>query len=95
MANIAYIEDRTIDLACYIIENKSTIRVGAAQFGISKSTAHSDLSERLPKINPALYAELKNVLKANFADRQVRGGRATQRILHARQKFKKENESCI
>ena len=75
------IESRTIDLACYMIENKTTIREAAAKFGISKSVAHEDLSYRLPSLNPALYAELRPLLDQNFAERQIRGGRAKQRIL--------------
>lgn len=75
------VESRTIDLACHMIENRTTIREAAAKFGISKSVAHEDLSRRLPSLNPALYAELRPLLDQNFAERQIRGGRATQRIL--------------
>lgn len=73
------IEQRACDLAVYIIENKSTVRAAAAQFGVSKSTVHKDLVERLPHINRALYLQVKNVLEENKAERHIRGGMATRR----------------
>lgn len=81
---VTSIEDRTIELACYIVENKATIRTAADYMGISKSVAHSDINERLPALNPALYVETKEVLAQNFAERQVRGGYATQRLMRSR-----------
>ena len=57
--------DRAIMLGQYIIENKSTVRAAAKKFGISKSTVHKDVSERLPKIQPQLYPEVKKVLEQN------------------------------
>lgn len=73
------IEQRACDLAVYIIENKSTVRAAAAQFGVSKSTVHKDLVERLPHFNQTLYLQVKRVLDENKAERHIRGGMATRR----------------
>ena len=73
------IEQRACDLAVYIIENNATVRSAAKQFGISKSTVHKDLTERLEQTHPALYAEVKVVLERNKAERHLRGGIATRR----------------
>ena len=73
------IEQRACDLAVYIIENKSTVRAAAAQFGVSKSTVHKDLVERLPHFNRTLYLQVKKVLEENKAERHIRGGMATRR----------------
>ena len=62
------IEQRACDLAVYIIENKATVRAAAAQFGISKSTVHKDLTERLPRVSPALYRQVRQLLDINKAD---------------------------
>ncbi len=79
-----YIEERTVEIAQYIIENKVTVRAAAKKFGISKSTVHKDVTERLKKINPVLAEETKKVLDENKAERHIRGGEAT------RQKYKHE-----
>ena len=73
------IEERACDLALYIIEHQATVRSAAKQFGISKSTVHKDLSQRLPAFNPALYLQVKEVLDLNKAERHIRGGIATRR----------------
>lgn len=73
------IEERAAELALYIIENKATVRAAAAKFGISKSTVHKDLSERLPTFNKPLYLQAKAVLEENKAERHIRGGIATRR----------------
>ncbi len=73
------IEQRACDLAVYIIENKSTVRAAARQFGVSKSTVHKDLSERLPHFNRSLYLQVKAVLEQNKAERHIRGGMATRK----------------
>lgn len=73
------IEERAVQLALYIIENKATVRSAAAKFGISKSTVHKDLSERLPVFNKPLYLQAKMVLDENKAERHIRGGLATRR----------------
>lgn len=72
-------EERACDLALYIIENKATVRAAAQKFGISKSTVHKDLSERLPTFNHHLYEQVKTVLDENKAERHIRGGIATRR----------------
>ena len=73
------IEERACDLAVYIIENKSTVRAAAKQFGISKSTVHKDLTDRLKTVNPALYGSVRELLDINKAERHIRGGMATRR----------------
>ena len=72
------IEERACDLALYIIENQGTVRSAAKKFGISKSTVHKDLSQRLPAFNRPLYLQVKDVLEQNKAERHIRGGIATR-----------------
>ena len=72
------IEERTVDEAIYIVENSATIRNAAKKFQMSKSSIHKDITERLPKINHALYTEVRGVLDVNLAERATRGGRATR-----------------
>ena len=72
------IEERAINLAQYIIDSKDTVRGAAAKFGISKSTVHKDVSERLKQINPRLAKEVRVVLDENKAERHMRGGMATK-----------------
>lgn len=71
-------EERTILTAEYIIENKATVRSAAKEFGVSKSTVHKDVSERLKHLNPSLYSEVKAVLEKNKQERHIRGGEATK-----------------
>lgn len=73
------IEERAEMLAQYIIESGATVRAAAAKFGLSKSTVHKDLSERLPLFRPGLYEQAKAVLDQNKAQRHLRGGAATKR----------------
>jgi len=73
------IEERVADLAAYIVDNQTTVRAAARQFGISKSTVHKDLTERLPRINPGLYRQVRTLLDLNKAERHIRGGLATRR----------------
>lgn len=73
------IEERASNLALYIIENKTTVRGAASKFGVSKSTVHKDLSERLPAFNRSLYLQVKEILEQNKAERHIRGGIATRR----------------
>ena len=75
---VTSIEQRACDLAVYIIENKATVREAAGQFGISKSTVHKDLTERLPRVNPPLYRQVRQLLDINKAERHIRGGMATR-----------------
>lgn len=72
-------EERACNLALYIIENKTTVRAAAQKFGISKSTVHKDLSERLPVFNQPLFAQVKRILEENKAERHIRGGIATRK----------------
>lgn len=72
------IEERAIKLAHYIIESKDTVRGAAKKFGISKSTVHKDVSERLKRINPGLAKEVRKILDENKAERHIRGGMATK-----------------
>ena len=73
------IEERACQLALYIIENKATVRAAAQKFGISKSTVHKDLQDRLPAFNKPLYLQVKAVLDENKAERPIRGGIATRK----------------
>jgi putative DeoR family transcriptional regulator (stage III sporulation protein D) len=73
------IEERAIELAEYIIESRATVRAAAKRFGVSKSTVHKDLSERLERVNKVLHAQVKEVLDLNKAERHIRGGMATRR----------------
>ncbi len=73
------IEERACEVAVYLIENKATVRSAASWFGISKSTVHKDLTERLPRINPGLYRQVRKLLDINKAERHIRGGLATRR----------------
>ena len=72
------IELRVKDLAVYILENRATVRA-AARFGVSKSTVHKDMTERLPHMDPALYRQVRKLLDINKAERHIRGGLATRR----------------
>ena len=77
-------EQRACELAVYMIETGATVRAAAQRFGISKSTVHKDLSQRLPQYNKLLYEQVRQVLDANKRERHIRGGMATQR------KYKKQ-----
>lgn len=72
------IEERATELAHYIIDSKDTVRGAATKFGISKSTVHKDVSERLKKINPSLARDVREILDENKAERHIRGGMATK-----------------
>lgn len=74
-----YIKERAINLARYIIDSKDTVRGAAKKFGVSKSTVHKDVSERLQKISPYLAAEVRTILDENKAERHIRGGMATKK----------------
>ena len=73
-----YIEERAVELAHYIIDSKDTVRGAAKKFGVSKSTVHKDITERLKKINLSLANEAKKVLDENKAERHIRGGEPTR-----------------
>ncbi len=72
------LEERALKLGEYIVENKTTVRKAARKFGISKSTVHKDVSERLKYVNLSLYKDVKKILEINKAQRHIRGGFATK-----------------
>ena len=77
------VEDRAVELGAYIVENKATVRSAASKFGVSKSTVHKDVAERLKYVDAGLYRQVKNVLEVNKAQRHIRGGLATrEKYLH-------------
>jgi putative DeoR family transcriptional regulator (stage III sporulation protein D) len=85
MKNIS-IEERAVKLAHYIIDSKDTVRGAAKRYGISKSTVHKDLTERLRKINPGLAKDVRLILDENKAERHIRGGMATKiKYLHMKE----------
>lgn len=73
------VEERAVELGQYIIESRATVRSAAKKFGVSKSTVHKDVSERLKYVNPQLYSRVKEVLEVNKAQRHIRGGMATRK----------------
>ena len=78
-----YIEERAITIAIYIIDHNATVRQTAKAFGISKSTVHKDVTDRLIQINPTLAHEARAVLDVNKSERHIRGGLATrEKYLH-------------
>lgn len=78
-----YIEERAMEIARYIIENNATVRQAAKAFGVSKSTVHKDIVDRMEYINPMLAAQARVVLEQNKAERHIRGGMATkEKYLH-------------
>ena len=74
-----YIEERAVKIASYIIETGATVRQAAKKFGISKSTVHKDVTERLLQINPSLAHEARKILDVNKQERHIRGGLATRK----------------
>ena len=74
----SHIEERAIVVAKYILEKNTTVRQTAKTFGVSKSTIHKDVTERLEEINPTLAKEVKMVLEKNKSERRIRGGMATK-----------------
>lgn len=80
------IEERAVEIAEYIVEKNATVRQTAKQFGISKSTVHKDITERLLTINPSLAERTRQVLDINKSERHIRGGMATkEKYLHQHQ----------
>ena len=80
------VEERAVELGNYILEHKATVRAAAKRYGISKSTVHKDVAQRLKSIDPALYRGVKQILDVNKAQRHIRGGMAT------RMKYQREAE---
>jgi putative DeoR family transcriptional regulator (stage III sporulation protein D) len=87
--NSSYIEERAVDIANYIVESKATVRQAAKKFGVSKSTVHKDVTERLLQINPSLAEQTRKVLDVNKSERHIRGGMAT------REKYLQKREEVI
>lgn len=87
-----YIEERAVEIAAYIIENNATVRQAAKKFGVSKSTVHNDITNRLLQINPSLVLATRKVLDKNKSERHIRGGIATrEKYLHKQyEQIKKE-----
>jgi len=85
----AYIEQRAIEVAEFIVRSNATVRETAKKFGISKSTVHKDVTERLIKINPKLAGEARKVLEVNKSERHIRGGIATREKYMHRATIKK------
>lgn len=89
-----YIEERAVEIATYIIENNATVRQTAKQFGISKSTVHKDVTERLLQVRPILAAKARKVLDMNKSERHIRGGLATkEKYLHQHEKNKSRHRN--
>ena len=81
------IENRAEKLGEYIIDHNATVRGAAQRFGVSKSTVHKDVSQRLRALNQALYAQVRRVLDANKSERHIRGGMATKKKYLLRKKL--------
>lgn len=78
-----YIEERALEIGEYIVDSNATVRQAAKRFGVSKSTVHKDVTDRLMEINPALAREARKVLDVNKSERHIRGGLATkEKYLH-------------
>ena len=73
-----YIEERAISIANYIVDNNATVRQTAREFGVSKSTVHKNVTDRLMQVNPTLAKEARKVLDVNKSERHIRGGLATK-----------------
>ena len=82
------IDARARDLAVYILEHRATVRSAAKHFGISKSTVHKDVTERLRRIRPNLWAQVREILQENKAQRHLRGGEATRQKYLQKRKFR-------
>ena len=81
----SYIEERAVEVANFIIKSNSTVRETARKFGISKSTVHKDITDRVEKIDPEMARSVRKVLEVNKAERHIRGGMATrEKYLHRR-----------
>lgn len=86
-----YIKERTIKIGRHVVETRKTVRTIAKEFGVSKSTVHKDLTERLPEINPKLAQEVKEILEYHKAIRHLRGGEATRK----KYKISKDEEDTL
>lgn len=82
--------DRCVVLGAYIIEHNATVRAAAQKFGISKSTVHKDVTEILRRVNPSMYAQVREILEVNKQERHLRGGEATRRKYQGEKEDRKE-----
>jgi putative DeoR family transcriptional regulator (stage III sporulation protein D) len=82
-----YIRKRVLDIGTYLVNTQATVRQAARVFGVSKSTVHKDMTERLPRISEDLALHVKKVLEQNKAERHIRGGEATKK------KYRKQRRS--
>ena len=87
------IEERACALADYIIENRATVRAAAKKFGVSKSTVHKDMTERLLQIDRLSYEKVRLILEQNKAERHIRGGNATKRKFNEQKLLKNRGEN--
>ncbi|HHT62719.1 MAG: sporulation transcriptional regulator SpoIIID [Bacillota bacterium] len=83
-----YIQKRVLEISQYIIESSATVRQTASVFGVSKSTVHKDVTERLPLINEMIAKRVRQILETNKAERHLRGGEATRKKYSAKKKLK-------
>jgi putative DeoR family transcriptional regulator (stage III sporulation protein D) len=88
-----YIKERTLKIGEYIVETRNTVRTIAREFGVSKSTVHKDLTERLPEINPDLANRVKEILEYHKSIRHLRGGEATRMKYHKEDKGQKPSKN--
>ena len=88
------VEERAVELGNYILEHKATVRAAAKRYGISKSTVHKDVAQRLKSIDPALYRGVKQILDVNKAQRHIRGGMAT-RMKYQREAEHKQERAAV
>ena len=86
------VDERVCRLAEWIIENKATVRAAAERFGVSKSTVHKDMTERLRQIDRLSYEKVRLILEQNKAERHIRGGNATKRKFTQQRLLKKREE---
>lgn len=80
----AYIEERAVEIAGYIIAHQATVRKAAQEYRISKSTVHKDVTQRIEEVDPVLAAQVRQVLQHNMEERHIRGGQATNGNMHRR-----------
>ncbi len=94
MSKLTYDEqnERALILGEYIIESRATVRAAAKKFGVSKSTVHKDLTERLPQLSMTVYNSVKEILEINKKERHIRGGMATKHKYEERQKIRSEHD---
>lgn len=85
-----YIQKRVLEISQYIIESSATVRQTASVFGVSKSTVHKDVTERLPLINEMIAQRVRQILETNKAERHLRGGEATRKKYSAQKEMRRK-----